>query len=819
MKVLDLAYKPLPVFSGFHDSPARVRCVIGGLGSGKTTALCWEIIRLCMSQPGLDAMLLRRFVPALRDSTEAAFFEALPDELAAASVIRRQGGHYESIRFPNGSLLKFRGCEDWEQHKGQELGLVAFDEVDEVPEATAVGLLSRLRQSVLLGGHKMPPGRKVPNHMLMASNPRGQNWVWSAFVQENSPTHWPDSSVHLSTALDNPYLPPEYIDMLLSRPANYVRRFVYALADDEPVLTPGGWLPMGSLREGMSVVGSDGTPTRIVAVHPQGPQPLFDVELVDGSVVRCTGDHRWQVDRYRAPGAGNTHGQLVVTSSELRRGDRLPPLAPVEPPDPVAPLLDPYVLGVLLGDGSLKQSYRIVELAANDEELVDYVREALGGVRTIAENTSVRTSRAWYVRHREAPQVRSAVTAYGLGGCGSLEKFLPVDCMFWRAEDRAALLCGLMDTDGSSSGSSNHYTTISPRLSSGVADLARSLGCRVTVRTASSKQMKKSGETCHDRFDVSISPPAGLSLFRLSRKLSKQHTNRRQRPAGRYVRSVSPAESGAATCITVAAEDGLFVVRDYVLTHNCEFDRSNGAAYPEWGWDSHVLPSQPPGYYGDRVWMGMDPGVMDPTAGLWAEVDRHRGRLVAVAEYQEEGRAAPEHASAWRKVERAFAPVKVVRRVADPSISKRDPGTTMELADIYQRLGYTFERGPVRAEIRTPALANIIATGQFVGTEACPRLHDQIMRSSWEDQVPRLRDLGEFREKLKKGGDHIHDCAQYLATLHVAPLRAINPEAAPPPKTGDEIIDLWNKERMAKMAVSARARLNPKIAPREGEIW
>lgn len=155
-------------------------------------------------------------------------------------------------------------------------------------------------------------------------------------------------------------------------------------------------------------------------------------------------------------------------------------------------------------------------------------------------------------------------------------------------------------------------------------------------------------------------------------------------------------------------------------------------------------------------------------------------------------------------------PARVTRRVADPNISKRDQGTTMELADIYARLGFNFERGPVRQDIRIPALANIIATKQFVCTTACPLLFDQINNARWEDQLPRLRDLGEFREKIKKGNDHLHDCAQYLSTIYVAPSQR-GAEPPPAPVTPEEIEDVWHRER--------RARLKKQVGRSTHSVW
>ena len=47
----------------------------------------------------------------------------------------------------------------------------------------------------------------------------------------------------------------------------------------EPVLTPNGYVPIGSIKVGDYVIGSDGKPTRVTGVYPQGVVPLFVVSL------------------------------------------------------------------------------------------------------------------------------------------------------------------------------------------------------------------------------------------------------------------------------------------------------------------------------------------------------------------------------------------------------------------------------------------------------------------------------------------------------------------------------------------------------------
>src|SRR3954464_13240781 len=64
---------------------------------------------------------------------------------------------------------------------------------------------------------------------------------------------------------------------------------------DRQVLTPDGFRAIGSLRVGDLVIGSDGTPTPVLGVYPQGRKAIFEVRTQDGAATRCCGEHLWQV--------------------------------------------------------------------------------------------------------------------------------------------------------------------------------------------------------------------------------------------------------------------------------------------------------------------------------------------------------------------------------------------------------------------------------------------------------------------------------------------------------------------------------------------
>jgi hypothetical protein len=62
---------------------------------------------------------------------------------------------------------------------------------------------------------------------------------------------------------------------------------------DEVVLTPYGWVPIGWIEVGAYVIGSNGKPTSVLGVYPQGLKRVFRVTLEDGRSVRCGDGHLW----------------------------------------------------------------------------------------------------------------------------------------------------------------------------------------------------------------------------------------------------------------------------------------------------------------------------------------------------------------------------------------------------------------------------------------------------------------------------------------------------------------------------------------------
>lgn len=67
------------------------------------------------------------------------------------------------------------------------------------------------------------------------------------------------------------------------------------------VLTPNGFITMGEVHVGMSVMGEDGLSHKVLGVFPQGMRDVYELIFSDGSKCRCSDEHLWTFWRRNNP--------------------------------------------------------------------------------------------------------------------------------------------------------------------------------------------------------------------------------------------------------------------------------------------------------------------------------------------------------------------------------------------------------------------------------------------------------------------------------------------------------------------------------------
>ena len=127
------------------------------------------------------------------------------------------------------------------------------------------------------------------------------------------------------------------------------------------VLTPSGFVRMGDIHVGDTVISGENRHSKVIGVFPQGKKPIYEVTFDDGSKCRCSDEHLWKVQTRNDRRCKPQKYRVVELKSMLhnlhtengRRKNYSIDYVPQIRFSAKKLLLHPYVMGVLIGDGNL----------------------------------------------------------------------------------------------------------------------------------------------------------------------------------------------------------------------------------------------------------------------------------------------------------------------------------------------------------------------------------------------------------------------------------------------------------------------------------
>lgn len=364
-----------------------------------------------------------------------------------------------------------------------------------------------------------------------------------------------------------------------------------ALAHGTKVATPNGWVAIEDLRPGDRVIAGDGSVTKVIGVYPQGIKPLYCMRFDVGEEILCCGEHLWL---YQHPNARYPYrqshgrkednpffGQWNVANTETilaqvgpaplpRRRIAIPACKQWGLKSRSVPL-DPYALGLLIGDGGLSGSS--IKFTSADDEIVLALKAVLpAGVR-IDKDKSDKYGWVLYAsenhgRGRNKNPLINILRDLGLFGLLSYDKHVPALYLLNDADTRLDLLRGLMDTDGTISATgAMDFSSVSRQLAEDVAFLVHSLGGKARIEERqtyySHNGARKAGAISYRvKIRLNVCP------FRLARKAARW--NPRKNTTSRIVHSIRPADQGPCTCIEVAHPSHTYIIEHGIVTHNTE---------------------------------------------------------------------------------------------------------------------------------------------------------------------------------------------------------------------------------------------------------
>jgi len=354
------------------------------------------------------------------------------------------------------------------------------------------------------------------------------------------------------------------IDIAKNKKSSYLRVNAFAGTGkdqpySEPVLTPTGWVTMGDLTIDSLVMTQTGKPATLSGIFEQGIKPIYKIEFADGTYTRCGIDHLWKVfnEHSNKLEVLSLHDIITKgisrkildkrTNKQYTRYNFAIPLTDGVEFNGSEVKIHPYLLGVLLGDGGFTNGN--IRLTNSNATVIEKINQLLSYTGDYL-NPIANTTNEYYIQNKikyKTSNLKKALIDYNLYGELSINKHIPREYLYNSLDIRNELYQGLVDTDGHKSSSSHiEYSTSSSKLAFDFIELSRSLGYYVTYKTRRPIYKYK---------DKSLTGELSYRIYINSKK---------------YKRIVNVSNIGEenSRCISVNNADGLYITKDYIVTHN-----------------------------------------------------------------------------------------------------------------------------------------------------------------------------------------------------------------------------------------------------------
>ena len=309
-----------------------------------------------------------------------------------------------------------------------------------------------------------------------------------------------------------------------------------------PIPTIDGWKTMGDLSIGDIVFDQYGEQCSVVGKSKVSFKLCYKITFDDTTSVICDNEHLWKLSNNK-----------TVPIMELKVGDQINVSKAISCDYSDLPI-DPYVLGVWLGDGR----NRSCEIYGEDSEIFDNIKKQ---GYDLGENTEKR-----YAHLKCHTILNTTKILRSL----NLLKNKHIPDIYFRAsyEQRLALLQGLMDTDGNVNTFRKQavFTSCNKKLSDDVKHLLLTLGQRpnqsIVKRSTNFKE------------NITVYPiafrPIDINPFKISRKASKISEEWGYGASStRRITKIEKSIDQKTQCISVDSQDNTYLcTENYIPTHN-----------------------------------------------------------------------------------------------------------------------------------------------------------------------------------------------------------------------------------------------------------
>ena len=335
-----------------------------------------------------------------------------------------------------------------------------------------------------------------------------------------------------------------------------------AFAYSQDVETPKGRKKWADINVGDTLFAPDGTTTKVVNIPFDEEHDVYKMTLIDGRVIFTTLEHLWKINK-NGENWNKLYSTKEILDSKHVNRFAIEVSKGVDYEYKEIPI-QPYLLGLMLGDGSFTISkYNQAQFTSREEDVLVY-----SNLLHIPFKRVGNTKMQWLIDY---PEFGKKAKELNLHDKVSDTKFIP-DCYKYNSKEvRKQVLLGLFDTDGTVHDSGKpELCTTSKQLAEDVCWIARSLGYNASYWIKFPKYMyegeQRVGKTCYIVYVYTND-----CLFNLPRKIKlcgKRGIRLDSRVCKTSIKSIEYSHRERCKCVTVDREDGLFLIGDFLTTHN-----------------------------------------------------------------------------------------------------------------------------------------------------------------------------------------------------------------------------------------------------------
>lgn len=267
--------------------------------------------------------------------------------------------------------------------------------------------------------------------------------------------------------------------------------------------------PVELINGGDRVMGGDGTPRTVLAPR-WGEDAMYRVTTKDGCSFTANGEHVLALYNLKT----KSYVEMTIYEYLEMYGDSESPMRLYRPSKPIEfendleTTIDPYILGMFIGDGGTRKSQGgCPNITTADSEVIEAIYDYANkiGCSIRVDHKPGNAASSYFFTYdksnykvdgkRIINNFTEQLRAAGIDGIGCSNKFVPESYKRGGVETRRQVLAGLIDSDGYvyNEHKSVDYVTKSKQLADDIVFIARSLGIRASEPAPAKKGIKETG--------------------------------------------------------------------------------------------------------------------------------------------------------------------------------------------------------------------------------------------------------------------------------------------------------------------------------------